>query len=428
MEWSVLRLSDGLECHLTCLTVFITASEYFAKRFEGSGYEGTFQNYFSTSFTIANLVCFAMLLWKQSKSTAFYVDLVSSVVVNVIVFGVMAITVETDVGGSEYFWCTLVMLVVTGVSTSFFQVSVFAEASRFPSEYMQAVMSGQGVAGVAVAVSSILSALAGSTNSPPDEAAIARSAFLYFMTALLITVAALIGRFVVARQPFYLRHITFETVPASASDVSSEDDVESSSQLFATESLSVSRVFCKSAGLIFAVGYVFFITLALFPSITALIKSVHQIEVPLRSMTGRNRFFDDDIFVAFHFLLFNVGDWVGRTMPIIQAFRTFDTRALTFMSLARTIFVPAFLICNVVVPDDRKLSVWVNSDIAYFIIVWLFAVTNGWIGSLTMMAAPQQTFLKSAAEKSLIGSLMSFFLVLGLAIGGAASFILRAMV
>ncbi|KAI9014393.1 equilibrative nucleoside transporter [Phycomyces nitens] len=339
----------------------------------------------------------------------------------------MAITVETDVGGSEYFWCTLAMLVITGVSTSFFQISVFAEASRFPSEYMQAVMSGQGVAGVAVAVSSILSALAGSTNSPPDEAAIARSAFLYFMTALIITVAALIGRFVVVRQRFYLRHITFETVPASASDDRLED-VESSSQMFATESLSVSRVFCKSAGLIFAVGYVFFITLALFPSITALIKSVHQIEVPLRSLTRRNRFFDDDIFVAFHFLLFNVGDWVGRTMPIIRVFQTFDTRALTLMSLARTVFVPAFLICNVVVPGERKLSVLVNSDVAYFTLVWLFAITNGWIGSLTMMAAPQQPFLKSAAEKSLIGSLMSFFLVLGLAIGGAASFILRSMV
>jgi equilibrative nucleoside transporter 1/2/3 len=61
-------------------------------------------------------------------------------VVNTATFGFMAITVETSFGGSDYFWLTLVLLVLTGATTSFFQMAVIAEASRFPPEYVQAVM------------------------------------------------------------------------------------------------------------------------------------------------------------------------------------------------------------------------------------------------------------------------------------------------
>lgn len=49
-------------------------------------------------------------------------------------------TVEFDIGGSDYFWFILMLLVITGATTSFFQVAVFAEASQFPPQYVQAVM------------------------------------------------------------------------------------------------------------------------------------------------------------------------------------------------------------------------------------------------------------------------------------------------
>lgn len=47
--------------------VFITASEYFAKRFAGSPYEETFQNYFSTYSTTTNLFTFVFILWIQNR-------------------------------------------------------------------------------------------------------------------------------------------------------------------------------------------------------------------------------------------------------------------------------------------------------------------------------------------------------------------------
>lgn len=281
-----------------------------------------------------------------------------------------------------------------------------------------------------MAFASLLSAFAGSTTQAPDEASITRSAFIYFMSAFAITIAALVGRIVVSRQPFYIKQSQLTTGILSTESLDDTDVEEGDSDdHHYTQQTSVAIVIRKCGGLIFAVAYVFAITLAVFPSITALIKSVvrHDPDDSQRIITDGNRFLDDDVFVAFHFVLFNVGDWVGRTLPIFPSMRTFKTKLLVLYSLARTLFVPAFLMCNVVV-SDRKMAAVIDNDVIYMLLVWIFAVSNGWLGSLTMMAAPQQESITSATEKSLIGSVMSFSLLVGLAVGGSASFILRAIV
>jgi equilibrative nucleoside transporter 1/2/3 len=278
--------------------------------------------------------------------------------------------------------------------------------------------SGQGIAGVIVAVSSILSALAGSANDIPDEASISRSAFLYFLSAFLITTAALVGRITVVKLPFYRR-----IMDARDQVVSSEEQVFEAINEPPVTIISIVR---KSSVLIFTVGYIFIITLMLFPSITALIKSIRRPSGGIK--VTNNRFFDDDIFVAFHFLLFNVGDWVGRMMPISSCFQIFQVNYLALLSALRTVFIPLFLVCNVIVSEQRQLPVLINSDFVYFVLIWIFAVTNGWICSLAMMAAPQLKSIQTSKEKSMVGSVMSFSLVLGLAIGGCLSFIARWMV
>lgn len=391
--------------------VFITASEYFARRFAGTPYEETFQNYFSTYSTITNLVTFAFILWIQNRSS-FKLNSFIPIFINTLVFGILAITVETDLGGPEYFWFIMVLIVLTGATSSFFQNSVFSEASQLPPIYLQAVLSGQGIAGVIVAISSILSAIAGTTDNTPDEASISRSAFLYFLSAFIITTAALVGRVVVVKLPFYRRQMNIGSLIEEETEVTVEDE----------EPVKVLDIVRKSSGLIFTVSYIFIITLMLFPSITSLIKSVRN------NPKERSRFFDDDIFVAFHFLLFNVGDWVGRIMPISRYFQIFQVKYLSLLSFSRTVFIPLFLVCNVIVSDTRSLPVIINSDFLYFVLIWIFAVTNGWICSLAMMSAPQLKSIHSNAEKAMVGSVMSFSLIAGLALGGCLSFVARWMV
>ena len=57
--------------------------------------------------------------------------------------------------------------------------------------------------------------------------------------------------------------------------------------------------------------------------------------------------------------------------------------------LYRVCFIPLFLICNAV-PDARHLtSVLLESDTAYIIIMSLFSFSNGYVGSICMICAPQ---------------------------------------
>lgn len=189
---------------------------------------------------------------------------------------------------------------------------------------------------------------------------------------------------------------------------------------------TILSVVSKLSPLIFTVGYIFIITLMLFPSITALIKSIHRPSGGIK--VTNNRFFDDDIFVAFHFLLFNVGDWVGRIMPLSSYFQIFQVNYLVLLSALRTVFIPLFLVCNVIVSEQRRLPLLIDNDFVYFVLIWIFAVTNGWVCSLAMMAAPQLKSIQTSKEKSMVGSVMSFSLVVGLAIGGCLSFIARWMV
>ncbi|KAI8344714.1 nucleoside transporter-domain-containing protein [Chlamydoabsidia padenii] len=331
------------------------------------------------------------------------INVMTPIVINAIIFGIMSVSVGTSLGGSDYFWLTLFLMVLTGATTGFFQVAVFAEASRFPPQYVQAVMSGQGIAGVSVAISSILSTLTTTPLEKNDSTTTSDhqlAALIYFSSALMVTVAALAGRIILTRQPFYNYHLQHKVT---------SDDVPIN---------ELRQLVGKSAKLLFTVAFVFIVTLMIFPSITSLIKS--------NTTTRHSRFNDDDLFVAMHFLIFNVGDWIGRVLPLYLS--TFDPLLLLIMAGARVVFIPVFLVCNIVVASERSLPVLISSDGIYFLLLGVFSMTSGWICSLTMMAAPQQPFLHTAVEKSQMGSLMSFALVVGLAIGGCLSFWTRTLV
>lgn len=292
------------------------------------------------------------------------------------------------------------------------------------------IISGQALAGTAVALSSIVSALAASPTSEPDEEAIRKSAMLYFMSALLITLVSLGCYIALLRQRFFIYYM--KDVPTTARAPSAENNDEDSDpeMLFPVEAreITILGVLKKIKWLAFSVAYVFIVTIAVFPSITSLVKSVRA-HPPSTALVATQlpRMLQDDIFVSFHFLIFNICDWIGRLLPLVDWFRFTRPSLLTTLSLARTAVIPLFLICNVVAAD-KTMPVVIASDAAYFILLMFFSTSNGWIGSLCMMAIPDLSVLTTPEEKSLAGSIMSFSLAFGLAVGGVMSFVVRSMV
>ncbi|KAF9350682.1 hypothetical protein BGX26_011193 [Mortierella sp. AD094] len=174
-----------------------------------------------------------------------------------------------------------------------------------------------------------------------------------------------------------------------------------------------------------SIALVFALTLSLFPSLTALVESTNT-EPNRPRISG-------DLFVPLHFLIYNLGDWSGKALPSIAYF-TPNTRHPTrkqqvrylFSALGRFVFIPIFLTANLPIAQDKRLLPFlIQNDVVWFLLLFLFALSNGYIGSIIMMVGP--ACVLGGENKGRAGVKLGFWLTTGLALGSVASFGVRQL-
>lgn len=303
-------------------------------------------------------------------------------------------------------------------------------------------MSGQAFVGVVVSGVQVLSSLASvsSARAAADEGrdydeskAASRSAALFFGLSTLFLCATLYASAWLARLPVYktvVRPLEQGKRNVSSTSVHEQHDI-------AHDGPRILRVLKANAPYELAVAYVFLITLAVFPPITASVQP---------SNAAR---FSPLVFTALHFFLFNAGDLAGRYLCAIPRLLMWGAHRLVGLSLLRTLFIPLFLLCNIKrnasdeipllgVPADPSAIVAASGplmsagDLFFFLILLLFGLSNGYVSSMCMIAAPnieRNRRLKGRREDvDVAATLAAFCLVGGLALGSAASFAVRARV
>ena len=138
------------------------------------------------------------------------------------------------------------------------------------------------------------------------------------------------------------------------------------------------------------------------------------------------------LFSAIHFFVYNLGDLSGRSLCSLPRLHVWSARRLLAFSLARTLFIPLFLICNIQWAASTTTKPVITSDFLYMLILLLFGLTNGYVSSMCMMSAPSvvhNSRLKGRTEDvDVAATVATFCLVLGLTSGSVASFAVRAMV
>lgn len=154
----------------------------------------------------------------------------------------------------------------------------------------------------------------------------------------------------------------------------------------------------------FAVFLVFTVTLSVFPGATSEIVSSRKCE------PGRSRFFAGDVFVMFSFVSFNAFDLFGRLAAGLAVALPYDY--LPAASFWRLLFVPLFLACR---SENSRVPNGLSADVFPLILMPLFAFTNGYMGSLSMMAGSQ--------KGAWAGTAMVLFLNGGLLAGSLLSFV-----
>ncbi|CAM9516922.1 unnamed protein product [Ectocarpus fasciculatus] len=504
--------------------VFINAEDYFRRRLCGSSFENNFENFFSVGYNLAAILGLLLAL-RYQEQWDLTGRIMGSLAVSLGTFVACGIFVLAEgVNGTLLFFCTMGLIVVSGLCTAVLQGGLFAMASALPPRYTQAMMAGQGLAGLAVALAGLFTTLAG----PDDEACIADlddtiatvrdsgstggsadvlterhlarqataqrasdvdpflgsscaayardwSTFVYFGIAVVVLLGCILTYPLLRRLPFTSFYINTAVglgdgcdedgvsvghVREGNADGGGADDdgwlgvgraAVTSSTTSPTGTSMYRRLVDKplsdctmpdaggerdgaqkrgSATIVnggsyvgsdtpvdglrsrlapissyaFAVFLVFTVTLSVFPGATSDIVSSRRCE------SGRSRFFAGDVFVMFSFVSFNAFDLLGRLVAGLAVALPYAW--LPTASVSRLVFVPLLLACR---SEHSRFRDWLSADVYPLTLMPLFAFTNGYVGSLSMMAGSQ---LGAWA-----GTAMVLFLSGGLLAGSLLSFL-----
>ncbi|KAK6543910.1 hypothetical protein TWF694_000629 [Orbilia ellipsospora] len=384
---------------------FLAAAAYFQMRFRNNkAILDTFQSSIMTVSTATTLIL-TLTLSHMQRSAHYPYRITCALVINMVVFILLALStiLFTDISAGVYLAFTLLMVLGTAVSAGFFQNGLLSYVAGFAPIYSQAMMSGQGVAGVLPAIAQMISVLAippKSHESQDDKAATAspKSAFVYFLAATVVSGVALL---------FFTIHLNRHN-DKNHSNHPVADGLAESDALPPKKNLSLWQLLKKLP----LTGYTVFFTFALtmvFPVFTQATFSVNS--------SPSSVFSRPDVFIPFSFLVWNSGDLIGRVVCGFPRIACTNPTILAMASTARLVYIPLYFLCNI-----KGGGAKVNSDFFYELVQFTFGLTNGYVGSNAIMLAPR---LVSEDESQAAGGFMGLCLVAGLAAGSVSSFLLR---
>ena len=379
--------------------MFLAAAPYFALRLQDSAWiRAYFQPAILAVSTTTNLGTLVALSHIQyAASYPFRIN--AALVINTAAFSLLTLSTCVFLAAAPgvYFIFLLAMVALSAGATGLFQNGAFAFAASFGRpEYMQALMAGQGVAGVLPALAQVTAVLLFPSDA---ESKGQLSAFFYFLAAVAISVLA-----IVVVVPLFRRHgrrVENRIADHMADSIASVQDAERA----ARKVTSLAVLFRKLRFLAVGVALTFTVTM-FFPVFTAKIHSVSE---------DKGALFRPEAFIPLAFFFWNLGDLGGRVATALPFSLAGRPRLLFTLAAARIALLPLYLLCNI----DNKGAV-VSSDFFYlFVVQIVFGASNGWLGSSFMMSSGD---FVDEGQREAAGAFMSLCLVVGLSVGSLLSF------
>ncbi|NWH68542.1 S29A1 protein, partial [Geococcyx californianus] len=427
---------------------FMTAREYFIGRLadpermnqtsEAASPNSYLQSMFDNFMTLCAMVPLLIFTCLNSfihQRIPQQIRISGSLVAIGLVFLVTAIMVKVDMEPLPFFVFTMISIVFINSFGAILQSSLFGLAGLLPASYTAPIMSGQGLAGTFAALAMIFSIAIGAQQ--PE------SYIGYFTTACVAIVLAIFSYILLPRMDFFryysmkdkteyrVYNAELETkrdlikkaflrsaIPCLSFPTDEPNGMEQNNLKVIPihnpdEKPSVIAIFKKLWVMAVSVCFVFTVTIGVFPSITAKVSTI----------LGEGNKWGLYFIPVSCFLLFNVFDWMGRSLTALFTWPGKDSCLLPVMVALRVVFIPIFMLCNVQ-PRDY-LPVIFSHDGWYIIFMIFFSISNGYLASLCMCFGPKKVL---AHEAETAGAVMAFFLSLGLALGAAVSFLFRILI
>ncbi|XP_065895390.1 equilibrative nucleoside transporter 1-like isoform X4 [Dysidea avara] len=418
--------------------MFINAYEYFSYKFNGTdvSFSSSFESYFSITSLIPILLGSGFVVWLQTRVSIKRRFLIAtSMMLVIFIITTAFVKVPTRHWVRGFFPITLISLFMLNGFSSINQSSTVGLAGILGRSYIGAMMTGQAVAGIFSASASIIAVSVGPiTTGQCESGNVEYSALGYFLSAVVVILICLVSFLIMIRMDFTQYHIKMnstsqqrkkkeEEAPHSLlQDEEGDDeladllpskrkkkkDSQSGSIRGILEVLKEIWVYALSVYLVFVV------TLSMFPTVLTNIKSVSY-----HSDNPEKYPWSDCLFVPFMcFLVFNVSDFVGRTVPQWIVWPK-NRYVILVSTLCRVVLIPLLLLCNH--KGSHTDNIVFKSDIFPILFNTILGVTNGYLATVCMILAPQSVGSKKAETASTI---MSFFLSSGLTTGALLSFVM----
>ena len=180
---------------------FITAENFYKVVFNGTSFEHSFESFFSISYMGTNLLTYLIsFLWIHKVSQRSRIIVPS--VITVCALGVATgFCFVDDLDAGKYFAITISLVIVSGACAAILQGAVFALSASLEHEGMLP-SSHEWPRICWTRVCSLASIITSASFPPNSTSGVRASAFLYFLIATIIVVAAVVGILVYERLPF----------------------------------------------------------------------------------------------------------------------------------------------------------------------------------------------------------------------------------
>ncbi|XP_063222993.1 equilibrative nucleoside transporter 1 isoform X3 [Bacillus rossius redtenbacheri] len=374
--------------------MFITANDYFAKFKFSEEYTGrkldyvtNFLNYLGFAAQVPSFLFNWLNIFVQIKGS-LTTRIVWSISIEVLVFILTVILAMCD--SSEwpdaFFWITIISFVILNMANGVYQNSVFGMAAKLPFKYTGVVILGTNVSGTFTAIINLFSSI----MAPNARTA----AIYYFITALFVLLACFDTYFALPLSRFYRYHELLYEKELQLKKRNNQN-VLPTTPYFTI--LSQCLMQC------FNVFFIFFVTLAIFPTMHASIKKYDE-----------NFFVSEALYANIMcFLTFNAFALIGSLLSTLGSWP--QPKYMVVPVVARALFIPFFLLCNYVPANvERALPVLVTSDWAYWLGAVAMAVTSGYFSAVAMMYVSGSVEPQYAATAGMFGSA---FLITGILAG-----------
>ncbi|XP_011169324.1 equilibrative nucleoside transporter 1 isoform X1 [Solenopsis invicta] len=365
--------------------MFITAKNYFieyklSKEYTGiaTNYNTNFLPYLGFAFQVPNLLFNWLNIFIQFGGN-LTTRIVWSIFVLVLIFVFTVVLAMTDSSGwpGIFFWITIVSVVILSTANGIYQNSVFGMAAKLPIKYTGAVVLGTNISGTFAAVINFLAQI----MAPNARTA----AIYYFITALFILLACFDTYFALPINRFYRYHELLHQKELN------KRQLENSSR--GKYRPAYWTVFKACFPQCFNTFLIFFVTLALFPSVQSYIQSSDEnFVIPSKYYSS-----------VMCFLTFNITAMLGSLIASLVQWPS--KKYLVIPVILRLAYIPLFLLCNYQPDDtDRILPILIKNDWVFWIIAITMGLSSGYLSSLSMMYCPRMVDSQYASTAGMFGA------------------------